>query len=171
MYGFGLDTYESDENLDETLEVSDDFYASSDDLLFNLKLVEDAYDVLADHQRKNPPPKVRPFAKKTPVNTRSPSSSADVLESDSTDTSCPQRAPRNSKRPNVDKYDDPKQMQFYPPTVQEVLVAAKMYWRLWLVMQWAFPKLKNCKKDLAACLTQALASFESDDGAVDPGTS
>lgn len=89
-------------------------------------------------------------------------------QSDDLNQPSSQRAPRYSKKCHGQS-DDPTQLQFYPDRVQQVLSAAKMNWRLWIVMQWAFPTFRECKDDISDCLTRAIAEYEAGGGVLDDG--
>lgn len=100
---------------------------------------DDPYDVVDCHHQKNQPPKLpAPFTFR--------------LNSLAKKEEKPQRAPCNSRTKLDDRHNNPRQMQFYPAPIQEILEGAKVESRLWLVMNYAFPKLKDCKTEIADCL-------------------
>lgn len=140
--------------------------------------MDGTYDVLQEHRRKNRPSKVHlRNGNQTNNRTRTPSiansrtqSPSNTEQSDEVNQPSGQRARRHSKKPLQGPSEDPTQLQFYPDRVQQVLSAAKMNWRLWLVMEWAFPKYRERKNELSDCLTRAIAAYETDGGVLDDGT-
>lgn len=81
------------------------------------------------------------------------------------------RARRHSKKAFNPRSDDPTHTAFYPDTWQEVLNAGKMHWRVLVATEWGFPKLRDRKPDILACLTQAITEYENENGSLEEGMS
>lgn len=79
------------------------------------------------------------------------------------------RAPRHSRKAFNPRSDDPSQVAFYPATWQEVLGAAKIHWRVRVATEWGFPKIRERKSDVLACLTQAITEYENENGSLERG--
>ncbi|KAF7982861.1 hypothetical protein HWV62_25082 [Athelia sp. TMB] len=130
---------------------------------------DEAYDVLEAHHKKNRPVKPPLFdIVETDDELVEKSTTAAPSEVDPEDIST-RRARRHSKKSFESSCDDPMQLQFYPEAIQRVLTSAKQNWRLWLVMNWGFPKFRERKAELTGCITRAIAAYEADGGALDKG--
>lgn len=79
------------------------------------------------------------------------------------------RARRHSKKVFNPRSNDPTQIAFYPASWQEVLGAAKMHWRLRVATEWGFPKLRERRHNILACLTQAITEYENENGSLEQG--
>lgn len=138
--------------------------------------MDGSYDVLVEHRRRNRPSKV-PLFNDSQMDNKSTTSSVAHLrtqsssneQSDDAHQSHTQRARRHSKKHFQHQSEDPTQLQFYPERLQQVLSAAKINWRLWLVMEWAFPNYRERRNELSGCITRAIASYEADGGVLDEG--
>lgn len=131
------------------------------------------HDVLKSHHQKNRPAKA-PLFQTADTDDEIENSASDQVNDSSTEGEnerqpSPQRASRHSKVGSRGQCNDPTQLQFYPERLQHVLSAAKLNWRLFLVMEWGFPKYRDSKGDLSGCLTRAIAAYQADGGVMDEG--
>lgn len=126
------------------------------------------------HRHKNRPSKLPVFDRAQATGKQCTPRSADSrtqspAEDEDEDEPPSSRARRHSKKHFRLHSENPTQLLFYPEHVQQVLMAAKMNWRLWIVMEWAFPNYLQHKNDISDCLTRAIAAFEADSGVLDEG--
>lgn len=138
-------------------------------------IIDNTYDVLQEHSRKNRPSKghLRSHNKSTSRTSSAAHSrtrSSSDAESDDVNQQSSQHARRHTKKQFDGSPNNPTQLQFYPERIQQVLSAGKMNWRLWIVMEWAFPSFRERRNEISDCLTRAIAAYEADGGILDDGT-
>lgn len=131
------------------------------------------FDVLKSHHLKNHPAKA-PLFQTADLDDEIENSTSDQVNDSDTEMEhvcqpSPQRASRHSKAGSRGQCNDPTQLQFYPEHLQHVLLAAKLNWRLFLIMEWGFPKYRDSKGDLSGCLTQVIAGYQANGRVMDEG--